>query len=113
MLTTPPPGSSDPGVTIDVLIGLLQNLLTSTFLTGDFNLLHPRWDLYTKRSSPLVGAFTDWLDYNLFILTSENGASTHVKGNVLDLAFLMGPLTASTILASHLDVTLDYMLLLT
>ena len=108
-----PPGSSDPGVTIDVLMNLPQNLLTSAFLAGDFNLLHPRWDPYTERSSPLAGPFTEWLDHNLFTFTSENGVSTHAKGNVLDLAFLTGPLTASTILASHLDITSDHTPLLT
>src|SRR5271157_3668821 len=108
-----PPGSTDPGAAINALLRLPPSLLTSTFLAGDFNLLHPRWDLYTTRNSPNTEPFIEWLDNNLFAFTSENGASTHTKGNVLDLAFLTGPLTASTTLAYHLDCTLDHTPLLT
>jgi len=108
-----PPGSTDPGAAIDTLIRLPPSLLTSTFLAGDFNLLHTRWDLYTTRNSLNTEPFIEWLDNNLFVFTSENGASTHTKGNVLDLAFLTGPLTASTTLAHHLDCTSDHTPLLT
>jgi len=108
-----PPGSTDPGATINALLRLPPSLLTSTFLAGDFNLLHPRWDLYTTRTSLNTEPFIEWLDNNLFVFTSEVGASTHSKGNVLDLAFLTGPLTASTTLAYHLDCTSDHTPLLT
>ena len=54
-----PPRSSNLGATIDALTRLLQNLLTSAFLAGDFNLLYPRWDPYTTRSSLLADLFID------------------------------------------------------
>jgi hypothetical protein len=108
-----PPGCEGAGNTITDLISLPQTLTASAFLAGDFNLLHPRWDPYTERSSPLADPFTDWLDHNLFIYTSESGASTHARGNVLDLAFLAGPLAASIILARHMDTTADHIPLLT
>src|SRR5271165_1044939 len=108
-----PPGSTNPGEAINALVKLPPNLLTSTFLAGDFNLLHPRWDLHTTRTSPNTEPFIEWLDNNYFALASENGISTHLKGNVLDLAFITGPLTASTTLAQYLDCTSDYILLLT
>ena len=101
------------GAAINALLSLPPSLLTSTFLAGDFNLLHPRWDLYTTCTSPNTEPFIEWLDNNLFVFTSENGASTYSKGNVLNLAFLIGPLTASTTLAYYLDCTLDHTPLLT
>src|SRR5271166_6659420 len=108
-----PPGSTNPGEAINALVKLPPNLLTSTFLAGDFNLLHPRWDLHTTRTSPNTEPFIDWLDNNYLVFTSVNGASTHAKGNVLDLAFLSGPFTGSTTLAHNLDCTSDHTPLLT
>src|SRR5271165_460571 len=107
-----PPGSTNPGEAINALVKLPPNLLTSTFLAGDFNLLHPRWDLYTTCTSLNTEPFIEWLDNNYFALASENGISTHSKGNVLDLAFITGPLTASTTLAQYLDCTSDHIPLL-
>jgi hypothetical protein len=108
-----PPSCEGAGNTITDLTSLPQTLIASAFLAGDFNLLHLRWDPYTERSLPLADPFTDWLDHNLFTYTSESGASTHARGNVLDLAFLTGPLAASTILAWHIDTTADHIPLLT
>jgi hypothetical protein len=108
-----PPRSTDPGAAINALLRLPPSLLTSTFLAGDFNLLHPRWDLYITCNSLNTEPFIEWLDNNYFVFTSQNGISTHSKGNVLDLAFLAGPLTASTTLAHYLDCTLDHTPLLT
>jgi hypothetical protein len=45
------PESTDLRAAINALIRLLPSLLTLTFLAGDFNLLYPRWDLYTTYNS--------------------------------------------------------------
>src|SRR5271165_5634653 len=108
-----PLGSTNLGEAINALVKLLLNLLTSTFLASDFNLLHLRWDLYSTCTSLNTEPFIEWLDKNYFALASENGISTYSKGNVLNLAFITGPLTASTTLAQYLDCTLDHILLLT
>lgn len=108
-----PPGSQGAGDTIRTLQGLPQNLFRSAFLTGDFNLLHPRWDPTTSRISPLGQPFTDWLDSYSLSFTSVIGASTHTKGNVLDLAFISSSLAATTHPASYIDVTSDHTPLLT
>jgi hypothetical protein len=103
-----PPGSKDAGQAIQLLFTLPSSSLRSAFLCGDFNTLHTRWDAFTDRTSPLAGPFIDWLDANHFTFLSESGVSTHKRGNVLDLAFLTGPLTASTIVASDFDTTADH-----
>ena len=108
-----PPGSQDAGDTIQTLQGLPRNLFQSAFLAGDFNLLHPRWDPTAPRISPLGQPFTDWLDSNSLSFTSEIGVSTHVRGNVLDLAFISGSLAADTHHAGYMDVTSDHTPLLT
>ena len=105
--------STNLGAAITALLGLLLSLLTSAFLAGDFNLLHLRWDLHTTCTSLNIEPFIEWLDNNYLVFTSINGASTHVKGNVLDLAFLLGPFIGSTTLAHDLNYTLDHTLLLT
>ena len=107
------PSSTDPGATIIALLRLLPSLLSSAFLAGDFNLLHPRWDLYTTYTSQNTEPFIKWLNNNYFVFISENGASIYQKGNVLDFAFLLGSFIASTTLVHYLDCTLDYTLLLT
>lgn len=92
----------------------LNSLLSSpppsspTFIAGDFNLLGQRWDPSVTTESPLTPRFTDWLDWNYFSFTSEIGLPTHNRGNVLDLAFISGPYSASTRLADHLSVTSDH-----
>lgn len=108
-----PPGSQGAGDTIRILEGLPQNLFRSAFLAGDFNLLHPRWDPTVPRTSALGQPFTDWLDSNSFSFTSEIGVSTHVRGNVLDLAFISGLPAAATHHARYMDVTSDHTPLLT
>jgi len=39
---------------------------------------------------------------------SESGISTHIRGNVLDLAFLLGLLLASIIYANYINTIADY-----
>jgi ribonuclease HI len=108
-----PTGSDNAGDAIKALFQLQRNSLQSTFLAGDFNLSHPRWNPLNLRPSSQAEPFTAWLDSHSFAFTSEVGRQTHNRGNVLDLAFLTGPLAANTTTAEHLDVTSDHSPLLT
>ena len=107
-----PPGSAGAGDIISMLISLLQSILKNAFLAGDFNVHHHRWDPQHPQPSVTAGPLVDWLDSNTFAYTSEVGVSTHIRGNVLDLAFVAGNVTASMTVAEHLDVTSDHTLLL-
>lgn len=107
-----PPGSRDDGVAVDLLLTLPGTLWRSAFLAGDFNLHHFSWNPLatpSRRSNSLA----EWLSAKNFTLTSKAGQATHNAGNVLDLAFLAGSLSATTTIAEHLDVTSDHRPMLT
>jgi endonuclease/exonuclease/phosphatase family metal-dependent hydrolase len=108
-----PAGSTNANEAINTLLSLPPNCSPSTFLAGDLNLYRQRWNPTLISESPLTVSFTDWLDQAYFTYTAQPGVATHIRGNVLDLAFISGPYTASTSLAEHLQVTSDHSPLLT
>jgi ribonuclease HI/endonuclease/exonuclease/phosphatase (EEP) superfamily protein YafD len=108
-----PVGATDQGAAVNALISLPQSLWRTALLAGDFNLHHPRWNPTCNRLSSQAEPFTLWLDHNQFNLTSEIGVSTHRAGNTIDLAFLTGPLLATTSVTDDLPTTADHSPLLT
>jgi hypothetical protein len=58
--------------------------------------------------SPLAGPFINWLDANHFTFLSKSGVSIYKRGNILDLVFLIGPLTALIIVVSDFNTMADY-----
>ena len=108
-----PIGSQDENQAVKTLFNLPLSAFNSTFLAGDLNLHHPRWDPLCPTISNTAESFTNWLDTHSFNLLSPIGEATHNRGNVLDLAFLSGPYTADTTIAQHLDSTSDHRSLLT
>jgi endonuclease/exonuclease/phosphatase (EEP) superfamily protein YafD len=74
-----------------------------SFLAGDLNLPHSRWQPSLQHSpTTFANPFVTWLDHSQLVFISETDCPTHNKGNVLDLAFVSGPLAlvgASSIVA--------------
>ncbi|EED11470.1 polymerase, putative [Talaromyces stipitatus ATCC 10500] len=113
-----PAGSTRASKAMETLISLPETLfLQPTLLTGDFNLLHIRWQpSLTYRPAVSADPFIKWLDHLGFILISEIDCLTHTRGNVLDLTYATSSLALSRLHTStvpHLDSTSDYTLLLT
>jgi len=108
-----PIGSTNANEAINTLLSCPLRRSPSTFLAGDLNLHSRRWNPILVTESSLTNTFTDWLDQAHFIYTAQPGVATHIRGNILDLAFISGPYTASTTIAKHLQVTSDYSPLLT
>lgn len=107
-----PQGAQGFGEAVDLLFTLPEPLWRSAFLAGDFNLHHTSWNPLATSSSQSE-ALTEWLLDHSFILTSEIGRATHNAGNVLDLAFITGSLSATTTIAEHMNATSDHKPLLT
>lgn len=88
----------------------------SYLLQGDFNLHHTRWQSSCFHS-PILGSesFVEWADDNYFCLLSPLEKKTNNRGNFLDLGLGSGPLLCPSkcCIVTHLDVTLDHLLLLT
>ena len=111
-----PTGCTGEGLPIQALTLLPRAAFPPhTFLAGDFNLHHPRWQpsyqLGTSAADPLI----NWTDDLSFCLISEADTATHKYGNVLDLAFASGPLAlagAESAVIPQLDVTSDHLPLL-
>lgn len=103
-----PIGSNEAGEALEHLMNLPPRFWRSALIAGDFNLHHPNWDPDCNSKSPRADPFVEWLESNNFYFISEIGKPTHRAGNTLDLAFLTGPLSASTIRSKHLDVTSDH-----
>ncbi|KAI0994347.1 hypothetical protein K3495_g13835, partial [Podosphaera aphanis] len=110
------PQGSSGGPALPSLYSLPLNFCGNFLLMGDFNLHHTRWQPSWSRS-PSRGAeqFVDWVDSNDLSLLSPIDEATHIRGNVLDLAFGSCSLVAKShcAVASHLDTTSDHAPLLT
>jgi hypothetical protein len=113
-----PPGSIGASEATRALTLLPTSLfLQPSFVAGDLNLQHQRWQPSLQRSptvyaEPLVA----WLDQAQLVLSSEPDRPTHHLGNVLDLAFTSSPLLlagTSTTVAYDLDATSDHWPLIT
>jgi hypothetical protein len=113
-----PPGSIRASEAAKALIHLPITLFSQpSFLAGDLNLLHHRWQpsLQDGRRRAYAEEVVSWLDQAQLVLNSEPDIPTHDCGNVLDLAFVSSSLAlngASTTIASDLDVTSDHRSLL-
>lgn len=91
-----PPGSQGAGAAVQALLSLPQSFFPNfSFLAGDFNLHHERWQpSYQSGNAALANLFVEWLDSLTLVLISEIDTPTHSGGNVLDLAFVSGHLAA-------------------
>jgi hypothetical protein len=113
-----PPGSIRANEAAKALIHLPTTLFSQpSFLAGDLNLLHHRWQpsLQHGRRRAYAEEVVSWLDQAQLVLNSEPDIPTHDRGNVLDLAFVSSSLAldgASTTIAKDLDVTSDHRSLL-
>lgn len=111
-----PPGSLGTNI-----LQSLRTLATATFrnnclLQGDFNLHHTWWQPSWPRSpSPGAQPFVDWINSCNFSLLSPPDKPTHNRGNVLDLAFGVGPLLvdATCRIPPHINSTSDHLPLAT
>lgn len=108
-----PPGATNPGAGLSFLISIPENSFhRNIILAGDFNLHHHLWHP-SRRGSPSTQAetLTRWLEAKNISFISEIDQPTHIRGNVLDLAFASDSLVAEGITAAvqrDLDVTSDH-----
>jgi hypothetical protein len=84
-----------------------------SFLAGDLNFLHHRWQPSLQRGRRAVHAekVVSWLDQAQLVLNSQPDVPTHDFGSALDLAFVSSSLAlagANTTVAHDLDATSDH-----
>jgi hypothetical protein len=86
-------------------------------LTGDFNLLHSRWQTSLQRGpSTLAEPVSEWLDKLGLVFIFEIDIPTYNKNNMLNLTFASDSLALAKVkikVASHLDAISNYHPLLT
>ncbi|KAI1003407.1 hypothetical protein K3495_g4797 [Podosphaera aphanis] len=107
-----PPGSENVGEAVKALIQYTSvRPRDRTFLAGDFNIRHFRWQPSAPHNGPTADTFVEWIDENFLLLTTEPDRPTHTRGNVLDLTFMSNQLAsagAESAIVLELNVTSDH-----
>ncbi|KAI0993546.1 hypothetical protein K3495_g14638, partial [Podosphaera aphanis] len=108
-----PSGSIAEGEAVRALLNLPRSIFRCrTFLAGDFNLKHTRWQASVTTNQSAAESLLEWTDLNSISLISEADVPTHNRGNVLDLSFASNSLIlagAESAIIPELDVTSDHL----
>ncbi|KAI1000325.1 hypothetical protein K3495_g7870 [Podosphaera aphanis] len=108
-----PTGSIAEGEAVRALLDLFPSIFRRrTFLAGDFNLKHTRWQASVTTNQSAAESLLEWTDSNSISLISEADVPTHNRGNVLDLSFASNSLIlagAESAITPELDVTSDHL----
>ena len=81
---------------------LQQQIQQHSIALGDFNIRHPRWDIYSKDTGSRATTFLNWIEENDYSIQNKLREGTFYRPNmevpsILDLFLMKGSPTISDV----------------